>query len=212
LNDSTAIVTQYINTDYTAEEGVFEDITALVGIIITALTEQETTNLPARRVPNNTINIKTGQYRETLPIIVPVETALVGDEKRSVNAGPAGSLISKDDAKYSIEALGRLETVVGQIILGTNVTESTGNTQVQSAAFPFASAPQVTDLQRLVRTIQHQIDFKIGTTVLQTVTDPTGYNVGFLAGFGSARALLRENKDFLKDEITAFIATNYPAV
>jgi hypothetical protein len=212
LNDSSAIVAQYINTDYVAEAGVMDDVTELVGIVITALTDLDTAALPARRVPNNTINIKTGQYRETLPIIVPAETALVGDEKRSVNAGPAGSLTSKDDARYSIGALGRLETVVGQIILGSNVTESTGNTEVQSAAFPFASAPQVTDIQRLVRTIQHQIDFKIGTTVLQTVTDPTGYNVGFLAGFGSARALLRENKDFLKDEITAFIAANYPSV
>jgi hypothetical protein len=212
LNDSTAIVAQYINTDYVAETGVMDDITDLVGIVITALTDLDTANLPARRVPNNTINIKTGQYRETLPIIVPAETALVGDEKRSVNAGPAGSLISKDDARYSIGALGRLETVVGQIILGTNVTESTGNTETQSAVFPFASAPQVTDIQRLVRTIQHQIDFKIGTTVLETITNPTGYNVGFLAGFGDARTLLRENKDFLKDEITAFIAVNYPAV
>jgi hypothetical protein len=212
LNDSTAIVAQYINTDYTAETGVMDDVTELVGIVITALTDQETANLPARRVPNNTINIKTGQYRETLPIIVPAETALVGDEKRSVNAGPAGSLINKDDAKYSIGALGRLETVVGQIILGTNVTESVGNIETQSAAFPFASAAQVTDIQRLVRTIQHQIDFKIGTNILETITNPTGYNSAFLSGFGDARTLLRENKDFLKDEITAFIAANYPTV
>jgi hypothetical protein len=212
LNDSTAIVAQYINTDYTAETGVMDDVTELVGIVITALTDLDTANLPARRVPNNTINIKTGQYRETLPIIVPAETALVGDEKRSVNAGPAGSLISKDDARYSVGALSRLETVVGQIILGTNVTESAGNTEIQSAVFPFASATQVTDIQRLVRTIQHQIDFKIGTNILETITNPTGYNSAFLSGFGDARTLLRENKDFLKDEITAFIAVNYPAV
>jgi hypothetical protein len=212
LNDSTAIVAQYINTDYVAETGVMADVTELVGIVITALTDLETTNLPARRVPNNTINIKTGQYRETLPIIVPAETALVGDEKRSTNAGPAGSLISKDDARYSMGALGRLETVVGQIILGTNVTESAGNTEVQSSAFPFASLFDAVVITRLVRTIQHQIDFKIGTNILETITNPTGYNVGFLSGFGDARSLLRENKDFLKDEITAFIAANYPSV
>ena len=210
--DSTAIVTQYINTDYVAESGITTTTDSLIDIVITALTDQVTTNLPARRVPNNTINIKTGQYRETLPIIVPAETALVGDEKRSVNAGPSGSLISRDDAKYSIGALGRLETVVGQIILGSNVTESAGNTSTQSAVVPFASSVEVTDIKRLVRTIQHQIDFKIGTTVLETVTNPTGYNVGFLAGYGDARTLLRENKEFLKDEITAFIAVNYPSV
>jgi hypothetical protein len=210
--DSTAVVAQYINTDYVAESGITTTTDELIDIVITALEDQDTDNLPARRVPNNTINIKTGQYRETLPIIVAAETALVGDEKRSVNAGPAGSLINRDDAKYSIGALGRLETVVGQIILGTNVTESAGNTEVQSAAFPYASSVEETDIKRLVRTIQHQIDFKIGTTVLETITNPTGYNSVFLSGFGDARTLLRENKEFLKDEITAFIAVNYPSV
>jgi hypothetical protein len=210
--DSTTVVAQYINTDYVAETGITTTTDELIDIVITALTDQDTAALPARRVPNNTINIKTGQYRETLPIIVPAETALVGDEKRSVNAGPAGSLINRDDAKYSIGALSRLETVVGQIILGTNVTESAGNTEVQSSAFPFASSVEETNIKRLVRTIQHQIDFKIGTNILETITNPTGYNVGFLAGFGDARTLLKENKEFLKDEITAFIAANYPAV
>jgi hypothetical protein len=210
--DSTAVVAQYINTDYVSETGITAITDELIDIVITALADQDTDALPARRVPNNTINIKTGQYRETLPIIVAAETALVGDEKRSTNAGPAGSLISKDDARYSMGALSRLETVVGQIILGTNVTESAGNTQVQSANFPFASSVEETNIKRLVRTIQHQIDFKIGTTILETVTNPTGYNSTFLSGFGDARSLLRENKDFLKDEITAFIAANYPSV
>jgi hypothetical protein len=210
--DSTAIVAQYINTDYVAETGTTTTADELIDIVITALTDLDTDALPERRVPNNTINLKTGQYRETLPIIVPAETALVGDEKRSVNAGPAGSLISKDDARYSLGALTRLETVAGQIILGTNVTESTGNTATQSADFPFASSVEVTDIQRLVRTMQHQIDYKIGTNVLETITNPTGYNSTFLSGFGDARTLLRENKDFLKDEITAFIAVTYPSV
>jgi hypothetical protein len=210
--DSTAVVAQYINTDFVAENGITTTTDELLDIVITALTDQSTANLPARRVPNNTILIKTGQYRETLPIIVPAETALVGDEKRSVNAGPAGSLINRDDAKYSIGALGRLETVVGQIILGTNVTESTGNTATQDIAFPYASSVEETDIKRLVRTIQHQIDFKIGTNILETITNPTGYNSSFLSGFGDARTLLRENKEFLKDEITAFIAVNYPSV
>jgi hypothetical protein len=210
--DSTAIVTQYINTDYVAETGTTTTTDSLIDIVITALTDQVTTNLPARRVPNNTIQIKTGQYRETLPIIVPAETVVIGEEKRSTNAGPAGSLTSRDDAKYSISALTRLETVVGQILLGTNVTESTGNTATQSAVVPFAGAIEVADVKQLVRMMQHQIDFKLGTLALESSADPTGYNVGYLAGYGDARKLLKENKEFLKDEITAYIAVNYPAV
>ena len=211
--DSTAIVTQYIDTDYVAETGITATTDSLIDIVITALTDQVTTNLPARRVPNNTIQVKTGQYRETLPIIVPAETVVIGEEKRSTNAGPAGSITSRDDAKYSISALTRLETVVGQILLGSNVTESTGNTATQSAVVPFAGAIEVADVKQLVRMMQHQIDFKLGTLALESSADPTGYNtVTYLEGFGDARRLLKENKEFLKDEITAYIAVNYPAV
>jgi len=210
--DSTAVVTQYIDTDYVAESGTITTAGTLLDIVITALTDLVTDNLPERIVPNNTINIKTGQYRETLPIIVPVETALVGDEKRSVNAGPAGSLTNMSDAKYSLEALTRLESVVGDIIVGTNVTESSGNTAIQSSAFPLASSTEQTDIKRLVRAMQHQIDFKIGTTYMESSANPTGYNSAFLTGFGDARTLLRENKEFIKQEITAFLTVNYSSV
>ena len=210
--DSTAIVEQYINTEITAEAGVTTITDSLLDIVITALDDQSTDNLPERIVPNNTVFIKTGTYRETLPIIVPAETALVGDEVRSVNAGPAGSLISKDDAYYSIGALGRLETVASEIIQGINVTESTGNTAIQDIAFPYATSEEETDIKRLLRMMQHQIDFRIGTTHKLVITDPTGYNSSFLSGYGDARKLLKENKEFVKDEITAWIAVNYPAV
>ena len=210
--DSTAVVTQYINTDYTAETGTTATTEELIDIVITALTDQNSNNIPERIVPNNTINIKTGQYRETLPIIVPAETALVGDEVRSVNAGPAGSLISRDDAKYSMGALGRLEAIIGDIVEGNNVTESAGNTEIQSVSFPFASNVERDDLKQLVRVMQHQIDFRIGTTNMLSSADPTGYNSSFLSGYGDARKLLIENKEFVKDEITAWIAVNYPAV
>ena len=210
--DSTAIYTQYIDTDYTAETGVTAIADGLLDIVITALTDQDTDNLPERRVPNNTVQIKTGQYRETLPIIVPAETALVGDEKRSVNAGPAGSQTDISDTKYSMSSLSRLETVVGQIVLGTNVTESTGNTATQSAVVPFASTPEVTAVQQLIRMIQHQIDFRAGTTYMESSANPTGYNSTFLSGFGDARTLLRENKEFIKEEITAYLTANYSSV
>ena len=209
--DSAAIVTQYINTDYVAETGTTTTTDSLIDIVITALTDQDTDALPARRVPNNTINVKTGRYRETLPIIVPAETVVMGDEVRSVNAGPASSLISRDDAKYSLGVLGRLETVLGQIILGTDVTETSGNTATQSAEFPFASSLQVADLKRLVRATSQQIDFKLGTLHLSSSADPVDYNTAsFLEGYGDARRLLKENKEFIKSEITAWITQNYP--
>jgi hypothetical protein len=210
--DSTAVVAQYINTDYTAESGITTTTDELIDIVITALTDQDTDNLPDRIVPNTTINIKTGTYREVLPIIVPAETVVIGDEVRSTNAGPVGSLIDVSDVKYSVGSLTRLETVIGQIILGTNVTESAGNTATQSAEFPFASSTEVTSVQQLVRMMQHQIDYRVGTTEMVSSADPTGYNTTFLSGFRDARTLLRENKEFIKEEITAFLTANYSSV
>jgi hypothetical protein len=222
-DNSTATVAQYFNSDLTAETGALANVTASVTLITNAITARAAAvtapqiaaaiaSVPARRSPSNLIQVATGQYRETLPIIVPEQTCIQGDELRSTNAGPAGSLTNRSDAGYSIGALTRLETVVGQIILGTNVTESSGNTAVQSAVFPFSGLFEAVDITRLVRVMQHQIDYKISSTFMVSNTDPTGYNSAYLVGYGAARTLINENKEFIKDEIIAYITENYPAV
>ena len=211
LDDSTAIVAQHFIADVseTAEAGTFDTVTELVGIVTTALTTLDSDAIPERLVPNNLINVKSGRYRETLPIIVPAETCVLGDEVRSVNAGPAGSLISKDDVKYSVGALTRLNQITGDIIVGSTVTPSSGNTQSQSKAVPYASSVEQTSIAQLVRTMIYRIDYLTGARVSDSYTDPTGYNAGYLAGYGDARILLRENKEFLKAEIVAYITENY---
>jgi hypothetical protein len=222
-DNSTAKVAQYFNADLTAEEGAYTTASALVEVITDAIAARAAAttpaqiaaalaSVPARRSPNNLISVATGQYRETLPIIVPEQTCVQGDELRSTNAGPAGSLIDLADVLYSSGALTRLETVVGQIVLGSNVTESAGNTATQSAVFPYASSDEEADVKQFVRLMQHRIDFGTGTTHMISNTDPTGYNVGYLAGYGDARRLLKENKEFLKAEIVAYISENYSSV
>lgn len=222
-DNSTATVSQYFNAALSAETGAYTTAAALVAVITDAITAREAAttsiqiaaaiaSIPARRSPSNLINIATGQYRETLPIIVPEQTCVQGDELRSTNAGPAGSQTNRSDAGYSVGALTRLSTVVDQIVRGANVTESAGNTAVQSASFPYASTDEAADAAQLVRLMQHQIDFKISSTFMVSSTDPTGYNSAFLSGFGDARTLLRENKEFIKEEITAFLTVNYPTV
>jgi len=210
--DSTSIVAQTIDTDYTAETGVTDRVNELVGIITTALTDQVTTNLPSRIVPNNTVFVKTGNYFETLPIIVPAETAIVGDEVRSVHVSPSDSLVHITDAKYTVGSFGRMETVLGQILLGTNVTESTGNTAIQSADFPFASSVEVTALQKLIRATKYKIDWELGTMISASYPNPTNYNTSYLGGYGDARKLLIENKKFIQEEIIAWLAVNYPTL
>ena len=217
-DNSTATVAQYFNTDLTAESGAYTTAAGLVEVITDAITARAAAvtapqiaaalaSVPARVSPNNLIRIATGQYRETLPIIVPEQTCVIGDELRSTNAGPAGSLTNLSDVKYSMGALSRLETVVGQIIAGTNVTESAGNTEVQSSVFPYASADEQADITQLVRVIQHQIDYRVSATHMVSNADPTGYNSAYLVGYGDARTLIKENKEFIKAEIIAYITS-----
>jgi len=102
-DNSTATVAQYFNAELTAESGAYTTAAELVEVITDAIAARAAAStsaqiaaalasVPARRSPNNLISIATGQYRETLPIIVPEQTCVIGDELRSTNAGPAGSL------------------------------------------------------------------------------------------------------------------------
>ena len=209
-DNSTSVVEQFIDNDYEAETTAITEITSLVTLVTDAIDAGVPDDIPVRNAPNNLIIVATGQYRETLPIIVPEQTCILGDELRSTNAGPAGSLVDISDSYYSITALSRLESVVGDIILGNNVTESSGNTETQDIAWPYASSVEEEDIEQLVRSMKHKIDFNLGTLHLSTTTDPTGYNGAYLSGYGDARRLLKENKTFIQEEIIAYLADTYP--
>lgn len=64
-------------------------VTLLMSIILDALTNQTTAVIPTRNDGTTiTINVKTGLYPEILPIAIPANTALVGDELRGVTVTP----------------------------------------------------------------------------------------------------------------------------
>ncbi len=211
-DNSTATVSQYTNAAIVAEDGAFETVQDLVEIVTDAITAGDPDDIPERISPSNLIKVATGVYREVLPIIVPENTCVLGDELRSTNVGPRTATTSLDDVKYSIGALGRLETVVDEIVRGSNVTESTGNTAIQSIAWPYADTTTGTTLKQLVRAIEYNIDFRVNGNVTASTTNPTGYNSSYLSGYGDARTLIKENRSFIKEEIIAYIADNYPSV
>ena len=212
-DDSTSIVTQYTNTDLVAESGALTDITALVTIVTNALANPSQTQalptIPARTVPQTLIRVATGRYRETLPIIVPAYTCVQGDELRSTNAGPAGSLVDLSDSYYTINSIEHFEGFVGDIVTGTSVTPTTGNTTTQYTSYPVADTLEDTAVTDLVKVMKHQADFRLETLHLSKLTDPVGYNVGYLTGYGDARKLIKENKKFLEEEAVTYINNTY---
>lgn len=87
--DPGDIIAQQIPVDIIAEIGAINEISSLMNIVITALTDSSTADVPQ---PNQgltaTIMVKTGTYNETLPISVPANVALNGDELRGVVVQP----------------------------------------------------------------------------------------------------------------------------
>jgi hypothetical protein len=84
-----------ITTGTAAEAGASSTVTTLLNYLIYALTNSTTTLLPT---PNQgksaTIYVKTGTYLESLPIVIPANCAIVGDDLRSVTILPRVSITS----------------------------------------------------------------------------------------------------------------------
>jgi hypothetical protein len=84
-----AVISQTIDSNFPAETGASATVTALMGIITTALTNTSTATIPPSNTGvTSTIFIKNGTYNEVLPITVPENCALVGDELRGVIVQP----------------------------------------------------------------------------------------------------------------------------
>ena len=212
---STAVIAQHKDATIAAETGVIAVVDSLMTIIQNAVEDGGVGRVPARYMPNSLIKIKTGRYRETGPISIPENTCVIGDEVRSVNIGPLGASeapTDKSDTKYSIETYEHIEGVVKSIIQGSTVTATSGNTETQSQVVPFADSVEVARIDRLMGALVNDMDFRVGEIDLMNYPDPTGYNSSFLNGYGDARKQIVNNRQFMKEEITAYITENYPTL
>ena len=73
-----------------AEANAVATITNLMAIVTNALTAQSTAGIPTPTTGSfNSIFIKTGTYSEVLPVSIPENTALIGDELRGTVVQPA---------------------------------------------------------------------------------------------------------------------------
>jgi hypothetical protein len=194
-------VTQYTGSQ-DAETGVITEITGLVGIINAAITAGNSSGIPAALSVNYTIFVKTGTFYETLPIIVPANTAIVGDELRSTNIRPAGNLISLDDKSKSVEAYQYIQSITADIISGTAITPMSSATQnTNVVAGSVGSSTAVTSIINNTNEIIDIVDNGLGSVNAFVTPDPTGYDTGYF----NARRLLNANKSFLVAEISAWI-------
>ena len=193
---------------------IFETITELSGIVTDAIAAGNANNIPQRLIRNTLIKVSTGKYYEVLPIIVPAECCIIGDELRATNVQPRKStnatLTPEEDFNYSYEGLTRLEQVIGNVVSGTSVTPTTGNTETQVQSWPYTETETSKNaVVNLARNIRRRIDIGLANKKEANLTKAWDLAT---PEYGFARDLIKLNKKFLQAEVIEYIADNYPNV
>ena len=214
-DNSTAIVSQYKNTAVTAEPTALTRVTELLKIITDAITAGNDTGIPARIELNTLIRVATGSYKEVLPIRVPALCCVMGDELRAVTVKPQTKddaiATAREDAKYSLKSIERLADVVGNVTtggLGGAARTKATYTNESVNDWPIGGPKEKIATEKLARVIRRNIDHGIGDKV-EKIFKPA-YDMGANAVKGYARDNLLLNKEFIKEEIVAYVNTNYP--
>jgi hypothetical protein len=193
---------------------IFETITELSSIVTAAITAGVADNIPARHIRTTLVRVSTGSYKEVLPIIVPAECCIMGDELRATNVQPrtiynsANTLTSIDDFQYTYEGIKHIENVIGNIVTGTTVTPESGNTESQNQSWPYAETAVVAPgVKKLARSIRRKIDYGLG---LKLESDLTPYYDMNDPEDGKLRDLNLLNKEFIQAEVVGYITDQYP--
>jgi len=166
--------------------------------------------IPAEIVANDTLFLKTGQFTEVLPMVIPESCAVVGDELRSTRVQPAGSLIASADVPYSLAGILHMKSIVDDIILNNTVTAQSGNTVTQNTAYPAGDAAAVTKAEGVCDAIHNYIDWNLNSNG----TNPTmegQMSPNKEDGVVNAVLRLEENKDFIAEDVNRYIIATYPA-
>jgi hypothetical protein len=118
----------------------------------------------------NTVKVRVwpGVYEEVLPIIVPANVAVQGDEVRSITVKPNAPIAAlNDDSTYTIAVLNRLGALIEDVLDGTVVTASTGNLAYQyipRISADLSSRAVGSIIQNLIADINGYINFYINST------------------------------------------------
>jgi hypothetical protein len=156
-----------------------------------------------------TISVRTGEYYEILPLIVPARTVVVGEELRSTTIRASEPIAAlANDAVYTLETLTRIGTLLSNIIQGVPVTVSAGNITPQniSTASTSAAAAQVNTIwANIIDTIEYKVN-DVGTMPAVTGSNTLTTDSGSL----TAVNVLEFNREFIKAEAIAYMALENP--
>jgi hypothetical protein len=158
---------------------------------------------------NTTIFVRTGEYYEILPLIVPAKTAVVGEELRSTTIRASEPIAAlANDAAYTLETLIRIGTLLPNIIQGILVTKSLGNIESQNISEPSTNtgaAQADAGWADIIDTIEFMVN---DNGAMPTVTGSNTLTTD--SGRLLAVNILESNREFIKAEAIAYMAVENP--
>jgi hypothetical protein len=204
---------QIKDTTKPAETGALAELTASMAVITNAVTLGGGYTVPALVKDHKVIFVKTGTYKEVLPIRVPERTAVQGDELRSTRVEPAGSVTDSGDTTYSLAGILHMKSILSDIVEASAITAQTGNTESQNVSNPASTSAVGTILSDLAQELYDKIDYEInGASGDSTAPTMRGNNnLQDDQDIFAAVRLLKLNKDFIAEDVTKYINVNYPA-
>lgn len=139
-------VTQ-VTSGTAAESGTTATAQSLISVVSNAINEGVTTAIPLSTKPNITLDIKTGTYFETLPIVVPAFTSLIGEELKSVTVQPAFVTLTASSSSSTTINVSSTAGVVANMAVwgdkaisdGTYVVSFVANTSITVNTAPSSS-------------------------------------------------------------------------
>jgi hypothetical protein len=156
-----------------------------------------------------TINVRTGEYYEILPLIMPARTAVVGEELRSTTIRASEPIAElADDVEYTLETLTRIGTLLPSIIQGIPVLPSLGNPEPQVTEFPSTGAA-ATIVDNIWANILDTIQYKANSIGDMPIVTGTNIITSDFARL-SAISILDTNREFLKEEAIYYMAEANP--
>jgi len=140
INNSSSTYRQYQTTGLpTAEANTSSTAATLLNYIISALTNISTLQLPAANQGKSiTIVVKTGTYFETLPIVIPANCSIMGDDLRSVSVLP----------RISINAT--VTSTANNLVTIASITSASGSTIADSMPVQFVTSVTAVPLTPIV--------------------------------------------------------------
>ena len=134
-------VLQKIDATKDAEDGVYARIQVLAAMITDAITAGSISTIPVEVFAYNTLFVKTGIYKETLPMIVPEGTAVIGDELRSteINAlGSADSVTTLEHTTLTLNGLLHIKSIIDEICVNGAITKTPAGAHLTMDTFSAA--------------------------------------------------------------------------